>query len=55
LVTLKGPLRVSVSARGVTAENGRLLEVGSAPCAPPHTSKHQGGLVARGVQFTGSR
>jgi hypothetical protein len=55
LLTLKGPLRVSVSPSGVTGENGRALDAGGAPCVPPHASKHQGGLVARGVILTGAR
>ena len=55
LLTLKGPLRASVSATGVMAENGRLLDVSAPPCAAPQVSKHQGGLVARGVVLTGGR
>jgi hypothetical protein len=55
LLTLKGPLRASVSAHGVTAENGRPLDPSATPCTAPRVSKHQGGLVARGVILTGAR
>jgi hypothetical protein len=48
LVTLKGPLRASVSTHGITAENGRPLELPATSCVAPRVSKHQGGLVARG-------
>jgi hypothetical protein len=53
LVTLKGPLRASVSTHGITAENGRPLDLAATPCLAPRISKRQGGLVARGaIQIT---
>jgi hypothetical protein len=55
LLTLKGPLRASVSTHGITAENGRPLDLPATPCVAPRISKHQGGLVARGVILTGAR
>ncbi len=54
-LTLKGPLRASVSTQGVTAENGKPLDLAAIPCAMPRASKHQGGLVARGVILTGAQ
>jgi hypothetical protein len=54
LLLLKGPLRASVTADGARAENGRPLDLSAIPCASPRLSKHQGGLVARGV-LTGAR
>jgi hypothetical protein len=49
LVILKGPARASVSADGVTAENGNAVNASAGICATPVASKFQGGLVLRGV------
>jgi hypothetical protein len=49
LVTLKGPLRASVSRDGVAIENRKTLLVSAVSCAAPAVSKFQGGLVVRGV------
>jgi hypothetical protein len=49
LVILKGPARASVSADGVTAENGNAINASAGICATPVASKFQGGLVSRGV------
>jgi hypothetical protein len=47
LVTLKGPLRVSVSVSGVTAENGQQISGSGERCVKPAVSTFQGGSLAR--------
>jgi len=47
LLALKGPLKVSISQDGVTAENGKVASEGS--CAAPVISTFQGGIVSRGT------
>lgn len=47
LLTLKGPLRASISRDGVTAETGKAVATGS--CVAPVVSTFQGGLVSRGT------
>lgn len=47
LLTLKGPLRASISRDGVTAETGKAVASGS--CVAPVVSTFQGGLVSRGT------
>ena len=47
LLTLKGPLRVSVSASGVTAENGQEISGPGERCVKPAVSTFQGGVLAR--------
>ncbi len=47
---LRGPLRVAVSADGVTAENGKAVDRSAGSCAVPAVSKFQGGLVSRGLE-----
>jgi hypothetical protein len=50
IVSLKGPLRVTVSRDGVTAGNGgRIALAAAGPCAAPVASTSQGGIVTRGV------
>ncbi len=49
LLTLKGPLRASISAHGVTAANGSAVGALAGTCLPPVTSSFQGGLVLRGL------
>ncbi|MEA2962571.1 MAG: hypothetical protein QOI46_2669 [Alphaproteobacteria bacterium] len=49
LLTLRGPARALISADGVAAENGQAIEASTTTCAEPIVSKHQGGLVSRGV------
>ena len=49
LLTLKGPLRVSVSADGVTSESGRPVAGYVGTCAPPAASTFHGGIAARGL------
>lgn len=49
LLTLRGPLRASVSTSGVTAENGRAINATSETCAAPVISTFQGGFVTRSV------
>lgn len=52
LVSLKGPLRASVSAAGVTMENGKAIAPTAEPCAVPVVSTLQGGFVSRNIAFT---
>jgi hypothetical protein len=49
LYILQGPSRASVSTGGVTIEAGKPLDTSKVPCAEPVVSKHQGGLLTRGV------
>jgi hypothetical protein len=50
IVSLKGPLRVTVSRDGVTAGSGGKTALAAAgPCAAPVASTSQGGIVTRGV------
>jgi hypothetical protein len=49
LLTLKGPLRVSVSAYGVTAENGQQISGPGERCVKPAVSTFQGGSLVRSV------
>jgi hypothetical protein len=49
LLTLRGPARALISADGVVAENGQAIAASTTTCAEPIVSKHQGGLVSRGV------
>jgi hypothetical protein len=47
ILALRGPLRASVSASGVTAENGKAIDATSETCAAPVISTFQGGFVTR--------
>ena len=49
IVTLKGPLRATVSRDGVTLANGKAVLAGAGPCAAPLPSTVQGGIMTRGV------
>ena len=49
IVTLKGPLRATLSRDGVTLANGKAVLAGTGPCAAPLPSTVQGGIVTRGV------
>jgi hypothetical protein len=50
IVSLKGPLRATVSRDGVTVENsGKAGLAMLGPCAAPLVSTVQGGIVTRGV------
>ena len=49
LLTLRGPLRASISAAGVTADNGKPVTASAERCAEPVVSSFQGGLVARNM------
>jgi hypothetical protein len=49
LLTLKGPLRASISAAGVIAENGTAVAGSGETCAAPVISTFQGGFALRGV------
>jgi hypothetical protein len=52
LLTLKGPIRVSVSREGVTVESGKAVITVAGSCATPVVSTFHGGLVARGPKTT---
>ena len=47
IVALAGPARISVTASGVTAENGKDIAPSGETCAKPVVSTFQGGFVAR--------
>jgi hypothetical protein len=49
LLILRGPLRASVSAAGVTTESGTTLAGSGETCATPVISTFQGGLALRGL------
>jgi hypothetical protein len=50
IVSLKGPLRATVSRDGVTVESaGKTALAAVGPCAAPVASTFQGGIVTRGV------
>jgi hypothetical protein len=49
LVTLKGPLRASISASGVTAEHGKTPNASAETCVEPAVSTLQGGLMTRNI------
>jgi hypothetical protein len=51
LLTLKGPLRASISRDGVTAENGKAVVASAGSCVAPMVSTFQGGLVSRNTGF----
>jgi len=48
-LTLRGPLRASISREGVTVVNGKTATVAGEPCAAPVSSTFSGGVVLRGV------
>ncbi len=52
LVTLRGPLRASISAAGVTAESGKTIAASAEACAEPVVSTFQGGVVSRNIALT---
>jgi hypothetical protein len=55
LVTLKGPLRVTVSASGVTTEGGSTISPSAEICAAPVISTFQGGIVSRSVALPSTK
>jgi hypothetical protein len=48
-LTLRGPLRASISRAGVAALNGKTATVAGESCAAPVSSTFSGGTVFRGV------
>jgi hypothetical protein len=54
LLTLKGPLRASISRDGVTAENSKTAVASAGTCAAPVVSSFQGGVVSRGTSAAGA-
>jgi hypothetical protein len=48
-LNLKGPLRASITAAGLTTEDGKPVAVSAESCAAPVLSLVQGGVVLRGV------
>src|SRR5262245_19821326 len=51
-LTLKGPLRASISREGMASVNGKTTTVGGESCAAPASSTLSGGVVLRGVPPT---
>jgi hypothetical protein len=52
LLTLKGPLRASITASGVTPEGGKAIAASAESCAAPVMSTFQGGVVSRNIGLT---
>jgi hypothetical protein len=52
LLSLKGPLKASISRDGVTVEGGKAVAASAGPCAAPIVSSFQGGIVSRGLKAT---
>jgi hypothetical protein len=52
LLNLKGPLRASITAAGLTTEDGKPVAASAESCAPPVLSLVQGGVVSRKVALT---
>jgi hypothetical protein len=52
LLTLKGPLRATISASGVTAEGGKPVDTSAETCVTPVVSTFQGGIVSRTTAVT---
>jgi hypothetical protein len=51
-LNLKGPLRASITAAGLTTEDGKPAAASAESCAAPVLSLVQGGVVSRKVAFT---
>jgi hypothetical protein len=52
LLSLKGPLKASISRDGVTVEGSKAVAASAGPCAAPIVSSFQGGIVSRGLKAT---
>jgi hypothetical protein len=52
ILTLKGPVRASISRDSVTVENRKAVLAFAGVCSAPVASDFQGGLVARGLKTT---
>ena len=52
LLNLKGPLRASITAAGLTTEDGKSVAASAESCAAPVLSLVQGGVVSRKVALT---
>ena len=50
LLSLKGPLKASISRDGVTVEGSNAAAASAGPCAAPVVSTFQGGIVSRGLK-----
>lgn len=48
-LTLRGPLRASISLDGVAVENRKAVLTTAGSCAAPAPSSYSGGIVIRGV------
>ena len=48
-LTLRGPLRASISLDGVAVENRKTVLAAAGSCAAPTPSTYSGGIVIRGV------
>jgi hypothetical protein len=52
LLSLKGPLKASISRDGVTVEGSKAAAASAGPCTAPIVSTFQGGIVSRGLKAT---
>lgn len=52
LLNLRGPLRASITASGLTTEDGKAVAASAELCAAPALSLLQGGVISRKVAFT---
>ena len=50
LLSLKGPLKASISRDGVTVEGSKAAAASAGPCTAPIVSTFQGGIVSRGLK-----
>ena len=51
ILMLRGPVRATISAEGVRAEAGRVVDASKETCVAPVVSRLQGGLLTRGAAF----
>jgi hypothetical protein len=49
LVSMRGPLRATVSANNIALENGKVVPPSAETCAAPVVSTVQGGIVSRNI------
>jgi hypothetical protein len=49
-LTLRGPLRASISRDGVVIENSKTVVTAAGSCGAPSDSAFQGGIVTRGLK-----
>jgi hypothetical protein len=49
-LTLRGPVRASISRDGVVVESNKSVVTATGSCAAPSDSSFQGGIVMRGLK-----